>query len=64
MTIRHAPLFVLVIPAVITLLALVGAPPIVLLTAMGAFGAPILMLLMLPARDPRPRIRTGIERIG
>ncbi|NNH69309.1 hypothetical protein HLB23_05390 [Nocardia uniformis] len=64
MTIRHSPLFVLLLPALITMLALVGAPPIALLATMGALGAPILMMLLLPGHDRHARPRPGAEQLG
>ncbi|WP_433666028.1 hypothetical protein ACQP06_19900 [Nocardia sp. CA-136227] len=48
MTIRHAPLFVVALPFVITGLELAGAAPTVLLGALLVLTIPILLLLLLP----------------
>ncbi|MGW4531995.1 hypothetical protein ACWEOI_13700 [Nocardia sp. NPDC004340] len=48
MTIRHAPLFVVALPFVITGLELAGAAPTVLLGALLVLAIPILLLLLLP----------------
>ncbi|GAB2442216.1 hypothetical protein [Nocardia tengchongensis] len=48
MTIRHAPLFVIALPFVVTGLELAGASPAVLLCALLVLTIPILLLLLLP----------------
>lgn len=48
MTIRHAPLFVIALPFVVTGLELTGASPTVLLCALLVLTVPILLLLLLP----------------
>ncbi|MGW2661830.1 hypothetical protein ACWCW7_12775 [Nocardia tengchongensis] len=48
MTIRHAPLFVIALPFVVTGLELAGASPAVLLCALLVLAIPILLLLLLP----------------
>ncbi|MEU6586155.1 hypothetical protein [Nocardia sp. NPDC046763] len=48
MTIRHAPLFVIALPCVVTGLELSGAAPLTMLSALFILAFPILLLLMLP----------------
>ncbi|WP_433567496.1 hypothetical protein ACQP1O_21235 [Nocardia sp. CA-151230] len=48
MTIRHAPLFVIALPFVVTGLELGGASPLAMLSALFILAVPILSLLMLP----------------
>ncbi|MFE3103449.1 hypothetical protein ACFROC_08945 [Nocardia tengchongensis] len=51
MTIRHAPLFIIALPFVVTGLELAGATPTVLLCALLVLSVPILLLLLLPGSD-------------
>ncbi|GAB4585575.1 hypothetical protein [Nocardia sp. NPDC127526] len=57
MTIRHAPLFVIALPVVVTGLQLAGASATTMLFALLALAVPVLSLLLLPGdvRTPRPR---------
>ena len=48
MTIRHAPLFVIALPFLVTGLELSGASPLAMLSAPFILAVPILLLLMLP----------------
>ncbi|MEU1430172.1 hypothetical protein ABZ412_24145 [Nocardia sp. NPDC005746] len=51
MSIRHAPLFVIALPFVVTGLELTGASPTVLLCALLVLAIPILGLLLLPGSN-------------
>ncbi|MTE14324.1 hypothetical protein [Nocardia aurantiaca] len=48
MTIRHAPLFVIALPFVVTGLELSGASPLAMLSALFILAVPFLLLLTLP----------------
>ncbi|MFE5289978.1 hypothetical protein ACFRAQ_33860 [Nocardia sp. NPDC056611] len=58
MTVRHAPLFVIALPFVITGLELAGASPTVLMCALFTLSVPILLLPLLPGSN-NTRSRRG-----